>query len=33
MKVSKETWKTVLKIIGAIVAAITSTLGIQAMTH
>lgn len=33
MKVSKETWKTILKIIGTVVAAIASTLGIQAMNR
>ena len=33
MKMSKETWKTVLKVIGAAIAAIISALGVQAMTR
>lgn len=32
MKITKETWKTILKVIGAIVVAITSALGVNAMT-
>lgn len=32
MKISKETWKTILKVVGAIIAAIAGTLGVQAMT-
>lgn len=33
MKMSKETWKTVLKVVGAAIAAIISALGVQAMTR
>lgn len=33
MKVSKETWKTILKIIGTVVAAIASALGVNAMNR
>ena len=31
MKISKETWKDILKIVGTIVATIASMLGVQAM--
>lgn len=31
MKISKETWKNVLKVIGALVAALAGVLGVQAM--
>ncbi|ADV42452.1 smalltalk protein [Bacteroides helcogenes] len=30
MKISKENWKTILKVIGTIIAAIASTLGVHA---
>ena len=32
MKISKETWKEILKIVGTIVPTIASVLGVQAMT-
>ncbi|MDE5701985.1 smalltalk protein [uncultured Bacteroides sp.] len=32
MKISKENWKTILKVIGTVIAAIASALGVQAMT-
>ncbi|WP_455589313.1 smalltalk protein [Bacteroides rodentium] len=32
MKISKETWKTILKVVGAVIATIASVLGVQAMT-
>jgi hypothetical protein len=31
MKISKETWKDILKIVGTIIATIASVLGVQAM--
>ena len=31
MKISKETWKDILKIVSAIIATIASVLGVQAM--
>ena len=31
MKISKETWKDILKIVGTIIAPIASVLGVQAM--
>ncbi len=33
MKISKETWKTILKVIGAAIAAIASTLGVNAINR
>ena len=30
MKISKETWKDILKIVGTIIATIASVLGVQA---
>lgn len=33
MKISKETWKTILKVIGAAIAAIASALGVGAMNR
>lgn len=33
MKISKETWKTILKVVGAAIAAIISALGMQAMNR
>lgn len=32
MKVSKETWKTVWKVVGAIIATIAGALGVKGMT-
>ncbi len=31
MKITKETWKDILKIVGTIIATIASVLGVQAM--
>lgn len=31
MKITKETWKNILKIVGTIIATIASVLGVQAM--
>lgn len=31
MKISKETWKDILKIVGTIIATIANVLGVQAM--
>lgn len=31
MKISEETWKDILKIVGTIIATIASVLGVQAM--
>ncbi|MDE6348640.1 MAG: smalltalk protein [Bacteroides sp.] len=33
MKISKETWKAILKVVGAAIAAIASALGVQAMNR
>lgn len=33
MKISKETWKLILKVVGAAIAAIAGALGVHAMTH
>lgn len=33
MKISKETWKTILKVVGTIIATIAGALGVNAMTH
>lgn len=32
MKITKETWKTILKVIGAIIATVAGALGVSAMT-
>lgn len=32
MKVSKETWKTILKVVGTIIATIAGALGVKGMT-
>lgn len=31
MKISKETWKTILQVLGTVIATIASALGVQAM--
>lgn len=31
MKITKETWKEILKIVGTVIATIASILGVQAM--
>lgn len=33
MKINKDTWKTILKVVGAAIAAIISALGVQAMNR
>lgn len=32
MKITKETWKTILKLLATIITTIAGTLGVQAMT-